>query len=195
MQTSVCSLRVCVQLDSVWTPLAATGVCVQLDTGAAANTTAVKVTSCLIVSMSVCFWVFFSATQLTVAPSCSQMSTSVSSIPASTVAVTTHREATGVSVALVTGSVATSVQVNTQTQRGKQPLCLNMNTMCTDVLIQATWATDTRFNNHHFCYFKSQTSFYKTDPSNPVQPSAAVRHTTFTSTHSSCVCNRSLSQI
>lgn len=59
MQTSVCSLQVCVQLDSVWTPLAATGVCVRLDTGAAASTTAVKVISCLIVSMSVCFWGFF----------------------------------------------------------------------------------------------------------------------------------------
>lgn len=45
MWTSVCSLQVCVRWESVWTPWAATGVCVRPDTGAAAITPPVKVTS------------------------------------------------------------------------------------------------------------------------------------------------------
>ena len=60
----------------------------------------------------VCLFVCcFTQTNVVIAASLPQTSTSASRIPAAAVAVTTRRAATGVSVALVTGSAATPAQV------------------------------------------------------------------------------------
>lgn len=95
-------------------------MCVHLDTGAAASTPAAKVTSAS--CLCLCTFMLFVLKLKAAHVSLPQTSTSACRIPAATVAVTTHQAATGVSVALVTSSAATPVQVKTCDRAGAETL-------------------------------------------------------------------------